>query len=457
MSSRRSIVAFPIFMMAILVIVTTSNQSHAQIAAAGVDVDAKGVLRTKALTDPTGALTRKRLAEAKAILNKDVARISGLRKISINRLEAAIQAQRDAGQQLTEDMMYLAGLTRLSHVFFYPETGDIVIAGPAEGYGFDISERAVGIVTGRSILQLEDLITALRAFPPTGDEVGLVSVSIDPTSDGLAKMAQFLKDLKGVRPEHDTRIAKGLREHMGLQTVTVRGISPKSHMAQVLVEADYRMKLIGIGLEVPPVKITNYVDRASARQVASNALQRWYFTPNYECVRVSKDQLAMQLVGDGVKLIGADERVTAAGGRVSVKKTNKASEGFVQEFTEKYPELADKVPVYGQLRNMIDLLVSAAFIRDRDYYAQADWDMSLLMDEELISVEYLEAPKHVETAVNVVWKGSTLVTPVGGGVNIQPRKALARELLLKDENGKLSDSREASKIKALPKNQWWWD
>lgn len=44
-------------------------------------------------------------------------------------------------------------------------------------------------------------------------------------------------------------IAAGLKENLGLQVVSIDGISPQTHFAQVLVEADYRMKLIGIGLE----------------------------------------------------------------------------------------------------------------------------------------------------------------------------------------------------------------
>ena len=40
---------------------------------AGIAVDSKGVLRTVMVDDPTGELTRKRLAEAKAALNPRVA------------------------------------------------------------------------------------------------------------------------------------------------------------------------------------------------------------------------------------------------------------------------------------------------------------------------------------------------------------------------------------------------
>ena len=68
------------------------------------------------------------------------------------------------------------------------------------------------------------------------------------------------------------------------------------------------------------MKISSYVDRASPSNVARNALQRWYFVPDYESLLVSDDGLAIQLVGDGVKLVGADELVRADGTRAELRE-----------------------------------------------------------------------------------------------------------------------------------------
>ena len=38
---------------------------------------------------------------------------------------------------------------------------------------------------------------------------------------------------------------------LGRQDITMYGIDPRTHAGRVLVEADYRMKLVGIGLETP--------------------------------------------------------------------------------------------------------------------------------------------------------------------------------------------------------------
>ncbi len=426
--------------------------------AGGIYVDPAGVLRVHFVMDPRGQLTRQRLAEARAGVEPELARPSKLRKISLNRLEAFIADRIANGTGMTDDMKYLAGLTRLQYVFYYPETGDIVIAGPAEGYMHDLTGRVVGMHSGRSVLTLEDLVVALRAFPPTGSDTNVISVSIDPTKEGLAQMQQFLRRMGGrVLPKDTYQLVFGLQKSLGLQTVTIKGISPKTHFAHVLAEADYRMKLIGIGLEVPPVKITSYVARANPSAVSRNALQRWYFTPNYESVRVSEDQLAMEMVGEGVKLIGANELVTGIGSRIQSNVVDRASQLFVKSFTSKYAQLARKSPVFAQLRNLIDMSIAAAFIRQQDYYSQANWEMELFNNEAIFPVELLEEPKTVETAVNAIWKGKRLMTPIGGGINIQPRQAITSERLLADDDDLLDQLHETVDIRNLEVDRWWWD
>lgn len=422
-------------------------------SAAGVVIDAQGVLHKKIFRDP-GGLIRQRVAAAKVSLDPQVAAFSKMRKISLTRLE---EVARQRNGVLTDEMRNLAGLLRVRYVFCYPETGDVVIAGPAEGWVTDLAGRVVGITSRRPVVLLQDLVVALRAFPPDKNGVGLIGCSIDPTAEGLAAMQQFLRSIGSRATPGDTQyIVGGLRTSLGLQEVSINGVSPKTHFAQVMVEADYRMKLIGIGLERPPVRLASYVDRASPSQVSRSAMQRWFFTPDYECVRASEDGLAMELVGDGVKLVGEDEVVTAAGQRKVASRANKASQAFVTEFTKKYSALAGRSPVYAELRNLIDLAIAAAYIHQEDLYGKAKWPMELFGNEKAFAVERYNIPKTVETAVNAIWKGRRLMTPVGGGVTIHPALALQSDNLLSDQRGKVDKLRQQTKIK-LAKGQWWWD
>lgn len=432
----------------------TPARAQVGMAPAGIVVDAEGVLRKQIVNDPDGRLTQERAAAARAALAPDIIGVSALRKISLTRLEKLLRERQGAP---TEAMRYLAGLQRVRYVFFYPESKDIVIAGPAQGWMTDLTGRVVGIVNGRPTLQLQDLVVALRAFPPSGGETPVIGCSIDPTQEGLAAMQRFLQSI-GVTavPSQTQFIVDGLQNSLGNQDVTIEGVSAQTHFAHVMVEADYRMKLIGIGLEQPPVRLASYVDRANPSQVSRNAMQRWFFTPEYNCVRASDDGLAMELVGDGVKLVGEDEMVTGDGMRRKAARGNRASETFVAAFTKKYSELADRSPVFAELRNLIDLTVAAAYMQQEDYYAKADWDLGIFAKEETFAVETYQTPKKVATAVTAVWKGNQLMTPVGGGVRIEATQALDSQNMLVDEKAKVSELRNKVKLN-LAEGQWWWD
>jgi uncharacterized protein DUF1598 len=429
---------------------------------AGVAVDPKGVLRVNVVPDPTGELTRKQIEAGKAALNAKVAQKSPLRKVSLKRLEQALAKHLETGRPATDEMKYLAGLTRIQHVFFYPDEQEIVLAGPAEGWAQDLAGRVIGVNTGRPLVELQDLVTALRAFRPGGNGVGMIGCSIDATPEGLARMQAFLRQIgtgaDPSNPEYTQFIVDGLRDNLGLQKVRIDGVPPDTHFAQVMVEADYRMKLIGIGLEIPPVKIMSYVDRADPSSVSRNAMQRWWFVPDYKCVRVSEDELAMELVGNGVKLMNEDEVVSGDGSRhKAITQGNRASTSFVTTFTQKYPELANKSQVFGQLRNLIDLSIAAAFMQQNDLYGRANWKMPVFGSEEKYAIQTYQAPVEVETAVASRWKGNRLMTPVGGGVTLHPELALSAENRLPDDGGKVQKLRQQINLQQLAEGQWWWD
>ncbi|MEE2641843.1 MAG: DUF1598 domain-containing protein [Planctomycetota bacterium] len=426
----------------------------------GIKINAKGILSTQVFQDPTGQLTQQRINAAKASLNRELQKPSKLRKVSLNRLEKAIQKLLAEGKGETDEMKYLAGLTQITHVFYLPETKDIVIAGPAEGFFENIAGRVVGLKSDKTILQLQDLVVALRCFGPDGGQTRQIGCSIDPTQEGLKKMQDYLINIAGqVRPTkaHADAVAQGLKSNLGLQTVSVFGISDKTHFAQVMVEADYRMKMIGIGLEKPQARIPSYVSKVKPAQVAKNALTRWFFEPDYESVVVSDDQNAMQLVGKGVKLVTENEMVAPNGIRQRTNSKDLASMAFCSAFTRNYHQMADRTAVYAELKNLVDMSIVAAFVQKEDFYGRAGWDMEFFGDEDQFPVETYVAPKQVETAVNAIFKGNSLMTPVGGGVNIQPLKAIAEEKIRFDEKGMIKKVRDNVAVDGLGEDQWWWD
>ena len=428
-----------------------------QAGGSGVVINPQGVLRVLAM--PDAKLTHAQKRAAVASLPGDLQKPSPLRKVALRRLEAAMAEATANGQPLPEAVGNLAGLTRLQYVFVYPasadQPGDIVLAGPAEPWVADPFGRPIGIESGTPIVQLEDLAAVMRAFPPGQPADLLVGCSIDPTQEGLARMQAFLKNVGLVNPQGTQgEIVNGLQEALGPQVVTVDGISPHTHYAQVLVEADYRMKLIGIGLEKPPVRMSTWIDLTSASGVAANALQRWYFTPSYDCLKMTEDDLGIELVGDGVKLVGADEMVMPDGSRKSSQRSSRASKLFTQAFTLKYPQIASRHPVYAQLRTLVDLAIVAAYLQEHDAYGRVEWGAEMFRDEAAYAIERFPAPQQIDCAVNAVRKGSRLLTPIGGGVVMTPRRALDAANLQVDENGGVASVRAGLQV---PADRWWWD
>jgi hypothetical protein len=118
--------------------------------------------------------------------------------------------------------------------------------------------------------------------------------------------------------------------------------------------------------------------------------------------------------------------------------------------------LAERAPVYAQLRNVIDLSVAAAFIQSQHYYDKAGWKMEIFGSEKALAVETYNAPKQVESAVAAIWKGNRLMTPIGGGVHIEPTEALKTGNLLQDEDGKVAKAHHENSVN-VPEDRWWWD
>lgn len=425
---------------------------------AGIHVDASGVLKRMS-QDPTGRLTDKVKAAKEARnrfakeLGKAADETSALRVVSLNRLEEAVRECLDQNKPITPEMQLLAGLTRVECVFYLKESNDIAIAGPAEMAFIDPEGQVRGMQSGLPLLRLEDLVVALRAFPPAGQPTPVISCSIDPTQEGNAAAQRFLNSLPRTNPNIRV-LEEGLRKAMGMQVVTIRGISPKTRFANVLVTADYRMKLIGMGKERAAAKIKSFVELSHGD---SSGLVRWFFTPDYDTATISDDKMAVELSSaQGVRLLGEDELVGADGTRSVVGKATGASKRFVDGFTEKYPELARAEPIYAELRNMMDLAIAAAFIQQQDFHGQAGWRMETLGDESQYAVEKYAAPKEIETAVHVVSSGRKIAAPFGG-VTLQPSLALDSTHLRRDEQGTVHAKYRRAAGVETEKTKWWWD
>jgi hypothetical protein len=304
------------------------------------------------------------------------------------------------------------------------------------------------------------LAVALRAHAPNRTKPSVITCSIDPTREGLLRFRDTYTKIKNsgqFKAGMENQVVQAYKDSLGPQQITVGGISPKTDFARVLVEADYRMKLVGMGLEKPAAKVTSFVEKANPSSIGKSALQRWFFQPDYECVVINDDETAMQLTGDGVKLVGEDETVSADGKRQGKGKMNRASKAFCASFTKNYGKLAKATPIWAELRNVIDMSVAAAFIQKANLYAKADWSLGALGDEKRFPVELYQAPTQVQPIANAYWKNGKFMSPIAGGVQIQARVALNSDRVTVDSKGEINQVRDNIDLSDLSVGQWWWD
>lgn len=433
-----------------------------QLPTFGVSIDADGVVQMQTLADPTGALRSQRVQAAQQQLPRDVQVHAPLRKISLARLERTMLQSREAGRPPDATMLHLAGLQSVAFAFVYPAEHDIVLVGEAEGWVDDGLGRSVGISTGRPVVRLEDLAAALHAATNSAG-MAFVGCTIDPTAEGLSRMEQLKAGLPRSIPD-DARqsfaadLDRRTRECLGRAEVRVYGLEARTHLAAVLIEADYRMKRMAVGVEPNPVGIPSYVDRATG---AGNGLVRYWFVPDYQRLQTDAERQSLELLGRGIRL-QTEQIAIAPDGTLQLSpspppgvKIDPAAKAFCDDFTKRYEAIAARSPVFAELRNAVDLLVAAAFMQRHDWFARAGWRPTLLADPRAIVAER-RTPTTADVVVNTVWKGRKMISAAGGGVSIVVGEALRPENLATVGATRFVEKR-ASAANNPADERWWWD
>jgi hypothetical protein len=429
----------------------------------GVWVDPHGVLRPLMKDTEAKDLAALRAASGPRTGREDVRRNSPLRMVSLPRLEKQIQLRLAAGQPPTEAMQFLAGLSRIRYVFVYPESGDLVLAGPAGDWTPGPEGAVVNSLTGQPVLRLDDLVVIFRSV--LGSPNATFGCRITPREEALARVQTFLQESNKRPIDRQFRGAwlKQLRAQVGKQDIEVQGLDPRTRAAHVIVEADYRMKLVGMGLEEGVPGVVSYlklIKLGPKEPPPPMTVLRWWFTLNYEAVQTSNDRLAFGLQGQGVKVESENERLTAEGKQVHTDASEAINRQFARSFTQHFEELSLKYPIYGELRNLCDLALVGALVRQEAAADKVGWHLTCFGDPQAFQVQLAAAPKEVDSVVNCrVFHSRVIVAGVSGGVLAAPMAFVSVNAMSKESGSALENQRyDAVPKKAKPSDDtWWWD
>lgn len=434
----------------------------------GVWVDAAGLLRDTPAPkeDRSLGLALASAAQSKPVSQQsqtaanqaDPRRGSPLRCVSLRRLEQEIARRASAGEPLDEAMLTLAGLRRVRYVFASPEEHDIVLAGAAGDWRVDSEQRLVAADTGEAVVRLDDLAEALRRSPTAPDQV--FGCAITPRQQNLADAQAFL-DLhrdKPVAKANQAAWLEQLRTTVGPQDVEVFGIAPDSRAARVLVEADRHMKLVGMGIEPGVLGVEGYLDSLrGAKKVPPMNVLRWWFALSYKQITQTGDGGGYELVGPGAKVLSENELLTLRGERTHTGQSDELTQRFAMSFSQHFAALCRRYPVYGELRNVLDLAVVATLINTQGLADRAGWEAGLLASPQRLPLPRYQPASAVESVVNhrVVDKRS-FVAGVSGGVWVDAQEAISQRVDRQVEDySRLTDTRD--RATTAHTGGWWWD
>lgn len=429
------------------------------ISQQGVFVAAPAVLASLAsINDDSHLLQAAELAK-QANHNSDVRESSSLRMVSLPRLEAHVAKLIEAGQTIPEDVRAIAGISRIDFLFVYPETGDIVIGGPAGDWSVDDEGRKISNQTKRPTLNLDDLVTLTRTFTRGGTH-GFVC-TIDPKQAHVATVQDFVnKNRKTLTPKTAANFTQELEQRLGLQNVLVRGVPQDSRVASVIVDADYRMKEIGIGKRQGPAGMKSYFDlltRSEQRGSGGMDALRWWMAVGYDAINVSPNGKVFEFNGTPIQCLSEDQVVGNNGTRTATGKASRANAKFAELFTKHLPELAAQDVVFADLENIFDLAMVSALVQSHGLGQKVGWTPQTFVAADDLTTQSIDVPKELMTAAHFqVFDGGSIVIQVAGGV-----RADLSALLNDKDRMKTVESLEGKAPNASPVGQqnarWWWD
>jgi hypothetical protein len=343
--------------------------------------------------------------------------------VSLPKLFVEARSALSAGKAIPDDLRFLGGMTQLRYVFVYPETQDLVIAGPAEPYTVAKGGLfAAGNLGRRPVMQLDDLVVALRiAYGSRGAPFGC-RIDPDPRSVEISNdvMKRFAKKSRRERMD-------AMARELGPQKVSVFGTEADTRLAYVLVAADYKLKRFAMGLEpaaaAPGIGIGHAVDNSRS------AMNRFWFETRYEPLRVAPD-------GNAYEIRGLRVMVKAGGFVFDPRGATEKAMAFAKKFTDRMPALAVAEPLIAELQNVADLSLLASLIRHDRIDRKANLDTSWLLDESGFPVTRIPVAATADTLV--AHTGGSIVA---GGVIFNPSQVVGGPRQTDDEGG-LQKSRE---------------
>jgi hypothetical protein len=272
-----------------------------------------------------------------------------------------------------------------------------------------------------------------------------ITCTIDATAEGLARFRASKTPATDGSPEALARLREQTVKLIGLQRVGTSGVPADSRFALAMVEADYQMKRLALGVDRAAGVTTAAAERAQADGAADKSIyRRWWFTADADGVAANETRDVFRFSLASIKLnaermtIGADGKLTGNG---------LAEDAYAKSFNANLAKLEARFSSLADLHNLMDVALAAGLIKHRG--APAWLKSSALLDPKRLPTPRYVAPKQTEPLVQLVGSAGG-VTIATGGVDVHPTEA-AQAIQAKPS----ADVKPPSATSAS--NGWWGD
>jgi hypothetical protein len=363
-----------------------------------------------------------------------------MRRVWLRLLANSIESDAKAGKKLSDQQRYFAGLTGVRFLYLDEQNKDVILEGPADdSWSARPDGMVIGEQSGRPLLQLDDFVIAWRNTIGNGPPP---SVSLEHRAESIQKIQEVIKNTPQPKnAEGRAAYSRRLQEVWGPQDAVTGGVPTNTRFNKVMVDADWDMKRVSLGLSDPQIKdFPTYVDLEFddwTRRVAAEGIRaqrpaggsRFWFYPAYTEFEHSAKLDAVEIPGDPVQLLTESHFRDISMGRQVTQEPSQHAMDFIKGFTKNYGALADKNPLYGELRNLFDWVAVARLIQKLDAPRRIGWDFAYL--SRGYPVAELQVPstmpgqialRHAE--VKTQQGQALLVLPARGGVSIDVQPAL---------------------------------
>jgi hypothetical protein len=274
------------------------------------------------------------------------------------------------------DLATLCGITRFESFLVDEGSRDVILIGKPVG--------------GGSPLHLDELVVAMRSIWRGGTEA--VSCSLDPRRENVLAIQQTNSQYGKVQtPEQGKRMIQQVKASWGPQLVRVGGVPKDSRYAHIMIDADYHLKKVSLGvLKISGVnsyldmKVSDAKERIAQGEdkIASGmSFNRFWFNVEKEFPAFTEDEGIVWLKACPIVLFTEQQMGASSGELFDVDEDDPVATAYAKAFSEAFPRSADQVAPYADLRNLYFLKALLESMRFRQAAERVGLDMDVFLSQ----------------------------------------------------------------------------